>query len=185
MAYGEAIAALADPTRRRVFEKLRAGPSPVGVLARGLEVSRPAVSQHLKVLEGAGLVRGRRDLRDHGGWQACALGQGARVGTGRALRHVVASRPRRGRGAGSRGPLHPRGRRDARRARASRLGEARREGGRRARELQRRLGVRVRDLLQGGVLMKKLMLVLVALALCAGRAQAATPERVLRAEVLV
>jgi DNA-binding transcriptional ArsR family regulator len=61
MAYGEAIAALADPTRRRVFEKLRAGPSPVGVLALGLEVSRPAVSQHLKVLEGAGLVRARRE----------------------------------------------------------------------------------------------------------------------------
>lgn len=61
MAYGKAIAALADPTRRRVFEKLRNGPSPVGVLAEGLEVSRPAVSQHLKVLEGAGLVRARRD----------------------------------------------------------------------------------------------------------------------------
>jgi DNA-binding transcriptional ArsR family regulator len=61
MAYGKAIAALADPTRRRVFEKLRLGPSAVGVLAKGLDVTRPAVSQHLKVLEGAGLVSARRD----------------------------------------------------------------------------------------------------------------------------
>jgi DNA-binding transcriptional ArsR family regulator len=57
MAYGNAIAALADPTRRRVFERLRAGPRPVGEIARGLPVSRPAVSQHLRVLKEAGLVR--------------------------------------------------------------------------------------------------------------------------------
>ncbi|MEI9991013.1 MAG: metalloregulator ArsR/SmtB family transcription factor [Rhizomicrobium sp.] len=56
MAYDNALEALADPTRRRVFERLRAGPSPVGHLARGLPVSRPAVSQHLKVLKEAGLV---------------------------------------------------------------------------------------------------------------------------------
>jgi DNA-binding transcriptional ArsR family regulator len=56
MAYDTALAALADPTRRRVFERLRSGPKPVGVLARGLPVSRPAVSQHLKVLKEAGLV---------------------------------------------------------------------------------------------------------------------------------
>jgi DNA-binding transcriptional ArsR family regulator len=60
MAYGEAIAALADPTRRAVFERLRAGPRPVVDLARGLPVSRPAVSQHLRVLKEAGLVRERR-----------------------------------------------------------------------------------------------------------------------------
>ena len=48
MAYGTALAALADPTRRRVFERLKAGPKAVGALARGLPVSRPAVSQHLK-----------------------------------------------------------------------------------------------------------------------------------------
>ena len=61
MAYRQAIAALADPTRLMVFEKLRKGPAAVGVLAKGLHVTRPAVSQHLKVLEGAGLVRARRD----------------------------------------------------------------------------------------------------------------------------
>jgi DNA-binding transcriptional ArsR family regulator len=60
MAYGEAIAALADPTRRAVFERLRGGPRPVVDLARGLPVSRPAVSQHLRILKEAGLVRERR-----------------------------------------------------------------------------------------------------------------------------
>lgn len=56
MAYGDSLAALADPTRRKIFERLRRGPSPVGVLAEGLPVSRPAVSQHLKVLKEARLV---------------------------------------------------------------------------------------------------------------------------------
>ncbi|MGH3036339.1 MAG: ArsR/SmtB family transcription factor [Gaiellaceae bacterium] len=60
MAYGDAIAALADPTRRTVFERLRVGPQAVAELARGLPVSRPAVSQHLRVLKEAGLVRDRR-----------------------------------------------------------------------------------------------------------------------------
>ena len=59
MTYGNAFAALADPTRRRVFERLRSGPKPVGAIARGLPVSRPAVSQHLKVLREAGLVADR------------------------------------------------------------------------------------------------------------------------------
>ena len=59
MAYGNALTCLADPTRRRIFERLRAGPAPVGVVARGLPVSRPAVSQHLKVLKEAGLVNDR------------------------------------------------------------------------------------------------------------------------------
>jgi DNA-binding transcriptional ArsR family regulator len=49
--------ALADPTRRRIFERLAGGPRPVGDLTKGLRVSRPAVSQHLKVLKRAGLVR--------------------------------------------------------------------------------------------------------------------------------
>ena len=61
MAYGNVLEGLADPTRRAVFEKLRHGPSAVGRLAEGLGVTRPAVSQHLKVLEGAGLVRGQRE----------------------------------------------------------------------------------------------------------------------------
>ena len=55
------IAALADPTRRAVFERLREGPRPVGELARDLPVSRPAVSQHLRVLKEAGLVTERKD----------------------------------------------------------------------------------------------------------------------------
>ena len=49
--------ALGDPTRRSIFERLRRGPRPVGELARDLPVSRPAVSQHLRVLKDAGLVR--------------------------------------------------------------------------------------------------------------------------------
>jgi DNA-binding transcriptional ArsR family regulator len=59
MAYDNALAALADPTRRLVFERLRDGPQPVTAIARGLPVSRPAVSQHLKVLKEAGLVTDR------------------------------------------------------------------------------------------------------------------------------
>jgi|SRR5919108_3185331 DNA-binding transcriptional ArsR family regulator len=65
MAYGDAIAALADPTRRRLFERLALGPRPVGELARGLPISRPAVSQHLRVLRRAGLVRERREGTRH------------------------------------------------------------------------------------------------------------------------
>src|SRR5215510_8445478 len=79
MAYAIALAALADPTRRAVFEKLRKGPRGVREIAATLPVSRPAVSQHLKVLKEAGLVadeargtariyrihaEGLRDLRD-------------------------------------------------------------------------------------------------------------------------
>jgi DNA-binding transcriptional ArsR family regulator len=59
MAYGSALAALADPTRRRVFERLKKGPRAVSEVARGLPVSRPAVSQHLKALKEAGLVADR------------------------------------------------------------------------------------------------------------------------------
>jgi DNA-binding transcriptional ArsR family regulator len=56
MAYQAALLALADPTRRQVFEKLRRGPLSVGKIAAGMPVSRPAVSQHLGVLKKAGLV---------------------------------------------------------------------------------------------------------------------------------
>ena len=59
MAYGNALSALADPTRRLVFERLKSGPQAVGAIARGLPVSRPAVSQHLKILKEAGLVTDR------------------------------------------------------------------------------------------------------------------------------
>jgi DNA-binding transcriptional ArsR family regulator len=61
MAYGEALIALADPTRRRIFERLKSGPKAVGAIARGMPVSRPAVSQHLKALKDAGLVADRPD----------------------------------------------------------------------------------------------------------------------------
>lgn len=57
MTYNDSLQALADPTRRKVFEALAAGPSPVGAIAERLPVSRPAVSQHLKVLSDAGLVQ--------------------------------------------------------------------------------------------------------------------------------
>src|SRR3954451_17090308 len=55
------FAALADRTRRAVFERLRHGPRPVGEIARGLRVRRPAVSQHLKVVKEAGLVDDRSE----------------------------------------------------------------------------------------------------------------------------
>ena len=55
------LAALAEPSRRQVFERLKSGPLAVGALARGMTVSRPAVSQHLKVLKEAGLVVDRAE----------------------------------------------------------------------------------------------------------------------------
>jgi DNA-binding transcriptional ArsR family regulator len=61
MANAQAFAALSDPTRRQVFERLADGPRAVGDLAEGLPVSRPAVSQHLKVLKEAGLVTDRAE----------------------------------------------------------------------------------------------------------------------------
>jgi DNA-binding transcriptional ArsR family regulator len=59
--YQSGFSALADPTRREIFERLARRPSRVGELAEGLPVSRPAVSQHLKVLREAGLVA---DIRE-------------------------------------------------------------------------------------------------------------------------
>jgi DNA-binding transcriptional ArsR family regulator len=56
----DGLATLADPTRRTIFERLAERPSAVGELARELPVSRPAVSQHLRVLKDAGLVVDRR-----------------------------------------------------------------------------------------------------------------------------
>ncbi|MHB8684392.1 MAG: ArsR/SmtB family transcription factor [Dehalococcoidia bacterium] len=58
--YVEALAALADPTRRTIFERLAEGPRAVVELAEGLPVSRPAVSQHLRVLKEASLVVDQR-----------------------------------------------------------------------------------------------------------------------------
>lgn len=55
------LAVLGDPTRRSILERLRDSPKPVVEIARGLPVSRPAVSQHLKVLKEAGLVTDRAE----------------------------------------------------------------------------------------------------------------------------
>jgi len=57
----DGLAALADPTRRTIFERVAERPRAVGELAGELPVSRPAVSQHLKVLKDARLVTDRRD----------------------------------------------------------------------------------------------------------------------------
>lgn len=56
-----AFTALADPTRRQIFERLASGPKPVGQLAKDLPISRPAVSQHLAALKAAGLVTDQAD----------------------------------------------------------------------------------------------------------------------------
>src|SRR3979490_646498 len=61
MTYVNALAVLADPTRRKLFERLRAGPRPVIALAAGLPVSRPALSPPLKALKDAGLVEIRSE----------------------------------------------------------------------------------------------------------------------------
>ncbi|HVF63640.1 MAG TPA: metalloregulator ArsR/SmtB family transcription factor [Casimicrobiaceae bacterium] len=61
MAYGNALQALADPTRRAIYESLRGAARAVGEIASGFPVSRPAVSQHLRVLRQAGLVSETRN----------------------------------------------------------------------------------------------------------------------------
>src|SRR5215510_5752086 len=60
MAYDTAFAALADPTRRSMFERIRRQPHAVGDLARAVAISQPAASQHLRVLRDARLVREQR-----------------------------------------------------------------------------------------------------------------------------
>jgi len=61
MAYQHALTALADPTRRGLYERLRRRPHTVGELARVARITQPAVSQHLRVLREARLVTHRRD----------------------------------------------------------------------------------------------------------------------------
>ncbi len=61
--HATAFAALADPMRRAIVERIKAGPASVEEIARGLPISRPAVSQHLRVLRESGLVSERRDGR--------------------------------------------------------------------------------------------------------------------------
>jgi DNA-binding transcriptional ArsR family regulator len=57
MGYQATLEILGDPTRQKLVERLRAGPLPVGKLAAGLPVSRPAVSKHLRLMKEAGVVR--------------------------------------------------------------------------------------------------------------------------------
>jgi DNA-binding transcriptional ArsR family regulator len=57
MSYQAALEVLGDPTRQALVERMRAGPLPVGELAAGLPVSRPAVSKHLRLMKEAGVVR--------------------------------------------------------------------------------------------------------------------------------
>jgi DNA-binding transcriptional ArsR family regulator len=57
MGYQATLSVLADPTRRALLERLDAGPLPVGELAAGLPISRPAVSKHLRLMKDAGVVR--------------------------------------------------------------------------------------------------------------------------------
>jgi DNA-binding transcriptional ArsR family regulator len=61
MIFSDAFLAIADPNRRHLLEELRRGPKTVNELAAGLPVSRPAVSQHLKVLLEAGLVHAKAE----------------------------------------------------------------------------------------------------------------------------
>ncbi|PDQ22454.1 transcriptional regulator [Mesorhizobium sanjuanii] len=61
MNFSDAFMAIADPNRRYLLEELRRGPKTVNELAAGLPVSRPAVSQHLKVLLEAGLVNAKAE----------------------------------------------------------------------------------------------------------------------------
>ena len=61
MTYATALDALGDATRREIMDRLRGGPRPVGEIAADLPISRPAVSQHLRVLKEAGLVTDRKD----------------------------------------------------------------------------------------------------------------------------
>ena len=61
MAYERALAALSDPTRREIFERVLAAPRSAGEIGQGLPISQPAVSQHLRVLKQAGLIAERRE----------------------------------------------------------------------------------------------------------------------------
>ncbi len=63
------FAALADPTRRAILERLAKGKAPVGELAAPFDISAPAISRHLKVLEKAGLIRRETDAQ----WRRCSL----------------------------------------------------------------------------------------------------------------
>jgi len=61
--------ALADPTRRAILSRLKEGPSSVGDLSAPFTISKPAISQHLKVLESAGLIERQKNAQ----WRTCSL----------------------------------------------------------------------------------------------------------------
>ncbi|MFT3710943.1 MAG: metalloregulator ArsR/SmtB family transcription factor [Archangium sp.] len=61
VSVSDAFVALGDPTRRAIFERVANRPQSVGSITKRMDVSRPAVSQHLKVLKDAGLVTDRQD----------------------------------------------------------------------------------------------------------------------------
>jgi DNA-binding transcriptional ArsR family regulator len=65
MAYSKTLAALADPTRRKLFDRLRRKDHTVGELAVAARISQPAASQHLRVLRDARLVTSRKDGTRH------------------------------------------------------------------------------------------------------------------------
>ena len=65
MDIGEVLSAMADPTRRRILESVRHGPRAVSDIASEFDVTRPAVSQHLRVLTNARLVRQQKSGRNH------------------------------------------------------------------------------------------------------------------------
>jgi DNA-binding transcriptional ArsR family regulator len=65
----ETLAALADPTRRAILERLSRGPASVNEIAEPFEISLPAVSKHLKVLENAGLISRGREAQ----WRPCQI----------------------------------------------------------------------------------------------------------------
>ena len=63
-SHSDVFAAVADPTRRAILDRLRRGPAPVNELASGFRVSRPAISKHLRVLRTAKLVREKKEGRE-------------------------------------------------------------------------------------------------------------------------
>ena len=71
-ASDDVFRAIADPTRRAILDRLRAGPANAGALAADFRQSRPAISKHLKVLERAGLIRRGREAQ----WRPCRLEAG-------------------------------------------------------------------------------------------------------------
>src|SRR6476661_7929778 len=63
-ADSDVFRAIADPTRRAILDRLRAGPAPVNALAAGFSLSRPAISKHLRILRDSNLVREQRQGRE-------------------------------------------------------------------------------------------------------------------------